>query len=257
MKQTLRKLRQVRRKLRRKLRQRKEARQHRHPARVRRFTKQTKYLKHLRDRLRKRRDRIEDSHREGIDWAFGDIPVAALRANHKDFVCRYLSYDDSKNLSLNEAITYSSAGIDLVVVWESSGSGATGGYQQGMADANHALAQARALGKPTGAPIYFAVDFDAAGPEIESYFRGVASLLGPERAGIYAGLDAIEYIMDRRIVHWAWQTYAWSNHKWDKRVVLKQTLISLAGAELHISGVAVDYDKSVAVNFGQWRSEHA
>lgn len=257
MRKTLRQLREVRRKLRRKLRQRKEARAHHHPARVKRFTRQVKYLKHLRDKLRRRRKRVEEAHREGIDWAYGDISVASLKANHKDFVCRYLSPDPSKNLSLTEAVEYSKAGIDLVVVWEGSGSGAAGGYAQGQHDANQALAQARALGKPTDAPIYFAVDFDAAGPEVKGYFEGVASILGRDKAGIYAGLDAVGYIMDNKIVDWAWQTYAWSDHHWDKRAVLKQVLISLAGAELHIDGVPVDYDKSVAIDFGQWRSTHA
>jgi hypothetical protein len=261
MKKTLQRLRGIRAKLRRKLRHRAEVHdkwvkthQGGYAKEVKKTTRQVRYLKHLRDKLRKRRYRIKESHREGIDWSYGNISGEALKSAGKTFVCRYLSTDPAKNLSEAEAITYSRQGIDLVVVWESGFNNAALGFNQGQTDANHALAQAKASGKPTEAPIFFAVDFDAAGPEIESYFRGVASALGPERSGIYAGLDAVEYILDHKIVGWAWQTYAWSNHKWDKRAKLRQVLISLQGAELHISGIAVDYDKSVAKEFGQWRS---
>lgn len=261
MKKTLRQIKKLRRKLRRRQRQRREQR--------RKFVKtgnlgnkrewhrdirRSNHLKRLFKRLVRRKKRIERSHREGVDWAYGNISPAALKASGKTFVCRYLSHDSSKNLSHHEAVAYSRAGIDLVVVWEDAGTGAAGGYYNGQRDANHALAQARALGKPSRAPIYFAVDFDAAGPEVKPYFEGVVSVLGKERAGIYGGLDAVEYIMDRKIVDWAWQTYAWSNHRWDKRAVLKQTLVSLQGAELHVDGVQVDYDRSVAANFGQWKS---
>lgn len=261
MKKTLRKLREIRRKLRRKLRHRVEARDkwvktHKggYAKEIKKTTRQIQYLKHLRTKLRHRRERIEEAHREGVDWSYGNISGTDLKQADKSFVCRYLSTDPAKNLSEGEAVTYSRQGIDLVVVWESGFNNAALGFSQGQIDANHALAQAKSLGKPTDAPIFFAVDFDAAGPEVASYFKGVASILGIDRSGIYAGLDAVEYILDHKIVRWAWQTYAWSNHKWDKRAYLKQTLISLEGAELHLGGIAVDYDKSTRAQFGQWKS---
>lgn len=212
-----------------------------------------RYLKHLRTKLRRQKERIATSHREGVDWSYGNIDPQALHDAGKSFVCRYLSHDPGKNLTRTEAERYSNAGIDLVVVWESGSNNAALGYSQGRSDANTALAQAKVCGMPEGRPIFFAVDFDAAGPEIAPYFEGVAAVLGRDHSGIYAGLDAVEYILDRKIVDWAWQTYAWSNHKWDKRAHLRQVLISLTGAELRIDGVVVDYDKSTAVDFGQWR----
>lgn len=254
-------IKRLRRKLRRRLRQRKEQ--------VRKFSKTDKrghkraaeregrrarYIKHLLDKVRRHEKRAEEAHLEGVDWAYGEISPAELHSAGKSFVARYLSHDPSKNLTVAEAINYTKNGIGLVVVWEDAGSAAAGGYSQGRSDANVALAQARALGKPHDAPIFFAVDFDAAGPEIEAYFHGVASVLGVNGAGIYAGLDAVQYILDRKIVGWAWQTYAWSNHKWDSRAKLRQVLISLTGSPLYVGGVQVDYDKSTAVNFGQWKS---
>lgn len=252
MKKTLRAIRQYRRKLRRQLRQRREAK----PGQAKNTALRIRYLQKLIAKMVRRKSKIEASNREGIDWAFGEISPQVMLANGKTFACRYLSHDNAKNLSPSEAVRYSRAGIDLVVVWEDRGEGARSGYPKGQSDANTALAKARLLGKPHDAPIFFAVDFDAAGPEIESYFRGVASILG-DCAGIYAGLDAVEYILDRKIVSWAWQTYAWSDHHWDKRAHLKQVLISLTGAELVMDGVHVDYNKSTVINFGQWKSELA
>lgn len=261
MKKTRQEIKKLRRRLRRRLRQRKEQARKYHKTNKRghlraaeKDGRKARYLAHLVKKYLRRTTRIEEAHREGVDWAYGDISSVTLKAAGKSFIARYLSHDPAKNLTVTEAINYSKAGIDLVVVWEDAGSGAAGGYSAGRSDANTALAQARALGKPVNAPIFFAVDFDAAGPEIESYFTGVASVLGKERSGIYAGLDAVEYILDRKIVDWAWQTYAWSNHRWDKRAKLRQVLISLVSDPLYLGGVQVDYDKSVAVNFGQWKS---
>lgn len=264
MKKTRRALKELRRKLRRRLRQRRE--QHRkfvktgalgHKHEVALDSRRIHHLKHLVTKALRRKHRIEASHREGLDWAFGDISPEAMHAAGKTFVCRYLSHDPSKNLSRDEAIKYSQSGIDCVVVWEDSGAGASAGYPAGHRDALTARAQAYQLGMPKNRPVFFAVDFDAAGPEVENYFKGVADAIGKSGAGIYAGLDAVEYILDRKIVDWGWQTYAWSGHRWDSRAHLKQVLISLAGAELHVGGVAVDYNKSTAVDFGQWKSELA
>lgn len=263
MKRTLRALRKYRRKLRRRLRQRKEAKQKfqsthnkKYAREVKQDAQRAKYLGRLISKMLRRQATIEVSHREGIDWAYGDVSPKVMIDNGKTFACRYLSHDRAKSFAVHEAIMYSRAGIDLIVVWEDGGEGARSGYVNGRSDANTALAKARILGKPDEAPIFFAVDFDAEGPEVEGYFRGVASILG-KQAGIYAGLDAVEYILDRKIVSWAWQTYAWSNHHWDKRAKLKQVLISLEGAELTMDGIHVDYDKSTAINFGQWRSKLA
>lgn len=261
MKKTLRYLRAYRRKLHRAIRQRKEASRKwdktgnpKYAKKAHKDVRRIKYLRYLRDKMLRRKKRVEKSHRLGIDVAFGGPSPQAMLDAGKTFIGRYLSHTPSKNLTLHEAITYSRAGIDLIVVWEDGGEGARGGYLRGRSDATTALAQARVLGIPHDRPIFFAVDFDAAGPEVESYFRGVSSVLGKSGSGIYAGIDAVGYILDREIVGSAWQTYAWSNHRWDPRARLRQVLISLTGAPLILDGDQVDYDKSVATDFGQWKS---
>jgi hypothetical protein len=110
----------------------------------------------------------------------------ALREVHGfDFALRYYSHNAAKNLSLGEARALSAAGMQIGVVWETSGTH-PGFFSlaQGVADgsAAHRMA-AEAIGQPAGSAIYFAVDYDASqadldGP-VDDYFTGV-------HAGLFA-----------------------------------------------------------------------
>ncbi len=190
------------------------------------------------------------ARRFGIDFAWGTIATADLKKAGVTFVIRYLSHDPSKNLKDEYADQLAAAGIDIVVVWETTATRALEGKNAGVTDAQEARRQALACGMPTGRPIYFAVDFAAAGPDVAAYFRGVASVLTYNGTGVYGGYRAVSYLVSHMICRWAWQTYAWSAGRW------------VAGAQLcqysnghKIGGVEVDYDHSAAVaDFGQWRA---
>jgi hypothetical protein len=212
-------------------------------------TRDAKAVRYLRSLIRRLTKRRRAAHREGADWAYGEISPKALKAAGKSFVCRYLSYTPSKNLDAAEAKRYGEAGIDCVVVWETTGTRATAGYEAGIVDAKRALSLARKCGKPNSAPIFFAVDFEASGPEVRAYFEGTRSVLGVERNGAYAGRGAMTYLFDEKIIGHGWQTYAWSNGEWDKRAHLRQVQNGVT-----LAGVEVDLDVSTAASFGQWRS---
>jgi glycoside hydrolase-like protein len=188
----------------------------------------------------------------GIDYAWGGPPgIPALRNASVQFVCRYLSHSPSKNLTASEARTLSDAGIWIVVVWETTANRALSGYSGGAADAQDALSQAEACGMPAGRPIYFAVDWDAgAGQQtaINAYLDGAASVLGPERVGIYGGYGPVERALDGGHAAWAWQTYAWSGGQWDPRAHIQQY-----SNDHTIAGVGCDYDRAMKPDFGQWR----
>lgn len=186
--------------------------------------------------------------RIGLDWAWGTMSVSALLADHITFAARYLSHDASKDLSRPEAIRLSRAGIDLVVVWETTANRAGQGFAAGQVDAQSAWQAAKALGMPDHRPIYFAVDFDANGPEVAAYFQGVASYLGVSRTGVYAGVRPVSYLFSRGLIAWAWQTYAWSGGQWNKRAQLRQVHNGHT-----VGGVDADDDVAVAADFGQWR----
>lgn len=216
-----------------------------HAKAAKRDAKAVRYLRALIRKLTQRKPK----HREGVDWAYGEISPAALKAAGKSFVCRYLSYTPSKNLDPQEARRYAEAGIDCVVVWETTAQRAIAGREAGIRDARRALSLAHQCGKPNSAPIFFAVDFEASGPEIRAYFEGTKSVLGVERNGAYSGRKAMTYLFDEKLIGYGWQTYAWSNGEWEKRAHLRQVENGVT-----LAGVEVDLDVSTARDFGQWRS---
>jgi hypothetical protein len=189
--------------------------------------------------------------RQGVDYSWGRPSPSGLAAAGYTFACRYLSYDTTgKNLSAGEARSLEAAGVDVVANWEDSGTAALGGYAQGVSDAKTADSQAAADGSPSGRPIYFSVDFDASAsdqPTIDSYFDGVASVIGRSRTGAYGGYYLIQRLFDDGKITYGWQTYAWSYGNWDSRAQLRQVE---NGAT--VAGASVDIDQAVAADFGQW-----
>ena len=189
--------------------------------------------------------------RYGVDYSFARPSPATLRADGFGFVARYLSGVAGKDITRGEADTLIAHGLDVVVVWETTGTDVLFGYGQGAADARAAEAEARAVGQPAGRPIYFAIDFDAQPSQqgvIDAYFDGVASVIGRDRAGAYAGIGPISRLFDAGKIKWGWQTYAWSGGRWDGRAQLRQVLNGILGG-------AADKDQAVAADFGQWGSK--
>ena len=191
--------------------------------------------------------------RKGIDYAWARPSISKLKAEGYTFAARYLSWDTTgKNLSAGEAHNLRSAGIDVVVVWESSATAVLGGYGQGVSDAKEAENQAKADGQPAGRPIYFAIDFDAQPSQqgtINSYFDGVASVIGRARTGVYAGYGPVHRLFNDGKIKYAWQTYAWSYGQWDSRAQVRQVLNDITAGG---SGACCDKDQAVAADFGQW-----
>jgi hypothetical protein len=196
----------------------------------------------------------------GIDWAWGTPKPAALKAAGVKFACRYLSHDPSKNLDPAEAKALAAAGLDIVVVWETTAARALSGRTFGRMDAREALAQARACGIPNGQAIYFAVDFDeTAGQaaQVAAYFKGVHDVLDHVGAadmprsypvGAYGGFWTIKRLFDAKLIDYGWQTYAWSGGHWDTRAQLQQYSNGHT-----LGGVSCDYNRATADDFGQWR----
>src|SRR5262249_2464295 len=125
---------------------------------------------------------------------------------------------------------------------------ALAGYARGVADAHAAQQQALAAGAPATRPIYFAVDFDATLGEqaaINSYFDGVASVIGRSRPGAYADYYVIKRLFAAEKIAWGWPTYAWSQGRWDLRAHLRQLQSGIGGGDL-------DIDAAIAEDFGQW-----
>jgi hypothetical protein len=184
----------------------------------------------------------------GLDWAWGSPSTSALKEHGVRFAARYLSHDGGKNLSAVEAKRLAAAGIDVVVVWETTANRALGGENAGRVDAFEALRQAKACGIPSDRPIYFAVDFDGTVGQVAAYFRGAAAVLGRNRVGVYGSARIVSGLVGGSSVRWGWQTYAWSGGA----VSPKAHLYQYSNGH-RVGGVSCDYNKALADDFGQWR----
>jgi len=185
----------------------------------------------------------------GVDYAWSHPGGAALQRAGKQFACRYLSPDSTKNLTRAEADDLAAHDIWSVVVYEAAAKRALSGQAAGAADAKAAASQAAAGGMPSSRPIYFAVDFDATQAQqaaINAYLDGAASVLGRARVGIYGGYYPVKRALDAEKATWAWQTIAWSGGQWDARAVIRQ------GAQTSINGVSCDLDTALVADYGQW-----
>lgn len=189
---------------------------------------------------------------EGLDYSWGRPGVDAIKASGREFVVRYLSYDATgKNLTVAEAAQLSAAGIWIALVFQHTARRMLQGQPAGITDAVEALKQMGVLGVPGGRPVYFACDFDAQPehqPALHAYLDGAASVLGRDRTGMYGGYGPLSRALDARKAAWGWQTAAWSGGKWDARAQLQQYSI-----EQILNGASVDYVRSTAEDFGQWR----
>ena len=189
--------------------------------------------------------------REGLDYAWGyhsRAPAIFKQAGYS-FVCRYLSGGRSKDLTTKEAGELAAAGLDIALVFEAARADrALDGYGAGSIDARIAIRQAIGLGMPPTRPIYFAVDFDARGPEVEQYFRGVLSVLPLGQVGAYSGYRPMVYLFARHLIAWGWQTYAWSAHQWCSLAHLQQYHNGIL-----VAGIDCDNDRAIKTDFGQWK----
>ncbi len=141
----------------------------------------------------------------------------------------------------------------------------TRGYDGGVADAQTALRLHAAAGGADSAPIFFSVDEDI---DLNTWktlavewFRGINSMLGTERTGIYGHSGACAWaIADGVIGHsttaghrWAWQTKAWSHGEREPAAVLYQSVVVTASDPgVVLGGIHVDEDEVLAADFGQW-----
>ncbi|MEV0273937.1 glycoside hydrolase domain-containing protein, partial [Hamadaea sp. NPDC050747] len=192
--------------------------------------------------------------RKGIDYSWGRPRPSAIVAAGYSFVCRYVSWSTTgKNLNRAEADALRAAGLDIVTNWEYSAAEALDGYSAGRANAIEAQRQAIACGMPESRPIYFSVDFDATEAQqsaINSYFDGVASVIGRGRTGAYGGYYVVKRLFDAGKISWGWQTYAWSGGSWDSRAQLRQVQNGIT-----VDGADCDRNEARAADFGQWGGE--
>lgn len=201
--------------------------------------------------------------RPGGDYSFSRPAPAALRDAGWTFVARYVADTPGvpgKRLTLAEARALSSAGLDLVAVYQTTKGLLKGGAAAGTTHARAAQANATAAGMPADRPIYFAADWDVQPAQMIAvlmFLDAARDVLGPGRVGLYGGYPVVARAQGHWAVHhpgerlFTWQTKSWSAGKW-AAVDLRQHThdITLAGAQ-------VDLDSAHTSDFGQWKASMA
>lgn len=212
-----------------------------------------------------------------VDFSERLVPPDQIKSAGYDGVLVYVSElrpgadFDFKPVTREYADALRAAGLHVVSCYQYGKPGwpdpsdYTRGYHGGVADAQTALRLHAAAGGGDSAPIFFSVDEDI-DPNTWNdvaieWFRGIGSVLGVDRTGIYGHANACAWAIRDGVVGrstsaghwWAWQTVAWSHGEREPAAVLYQGVVdTLASPGAALGGTHVDVDEVLATDFGQW-----
>jgi hypothetical protein len=177
----------------------------------------------------------------------------------------------AKPITLPYAQSLTAAGLAIVSNYQYGKPGGTApsdftrGYAGGVADARTAWQLHTAAGGGKSAPIYFSVDDDVNDDTwnnvVLQWFRGINSVIGVQRTGIYGGIKACQWATRDGVIGrsqspgrvWAWQTRSWSGGQVYPAAVLYQRVVSTASNPGPVvGGLEVDVSDALAQDVGQW-----
>jgi Domain of unknown function (DUF1906) len=212
-----------------------------------------------------------------IDFAERRIPPDQIKSAGYAGVVNYVSEErpgahfEAKPITREYADALRAAGLHIVSNFQYGKPGwptpsdFTRGSDGGVADAQTAMRLHAAAGGSGSAPIFFSVDDDidqnAWNSLAINWFRGINSVLGVQRTGIYGHFQACGWaIRDGVIGHsstagyrWAWQTRSWSHGQREPAAVLYQEVVNTPSSPGPLlGGINVDVDEVLATDFGQW-----
>jgi hypothetical protein len=212
-----------------------------------------------------------------IDFAERRIAPDDIKAAGYDGVVNYVSESrpganfEAKPITREYADALRAAGLHIVSNFQYGKPGwpdpsdFTRGRDGGVADAQTALRLHGAAGGSGSAPIFFSVDEDIDrniwNVVAADWFRGINSVLGVERTGIYGHAQACGWAIDDGVIghsttpghRWAWQTKSWSNGAREPAAVLYQAVVNTpSNPGPLLGGINVDVDDVLAADYGQW-----
>jgi hypothetical protein len=177
----------------------------------------------------------------------------------------------AKPITLPYARSLNAAGLVIVSNYQYGKPGGTApsdftrGYPGGVSDARTAWQLHSAAGGGQSAPIFFSVDDDidreAWNGVVLPWFRGINSVIGVQRTGIYGGIKACQWAAADGVIGrsrtpghvWAWQTRSWSGGQIYPAAVLYQRIIDTASNPGPVvGGIRVDVNDVLAQDCGQW-----
>jgi hypothetical protein len=212
-----------------------------------------------------------------IDYAMRQIPAADIQAAGYAGVINYVSLSrpgsnfGAKPITRPYAESLTAAGLVIVSNYQYGKPGGTApsdytrGYAGGVADAQTGWQLHTAAGGGQSAPIFFSVDEDISRDTWNTvalpWFRGINSVLGVQRTGVYAGIDVCRWAAADGVIgnsstpghRWSWQTRAWSGNQIEPSAVLYQRIVSTASTPGPlVGGIEVDVNDVLAGDCGQW-----
>lgn len=212
-----------------------------------------------------------------IDYAAAQIPAEHIKAAGYAGVVNYVSLSrpgssfGAKPITLPYARSLAAAGLVIVSNYQFGKPGGTApsdftrGYAGGVADARTAWQLHTAAGGGQSAPVFFTIDEDISRDTWNSvalqWFRGINSVLGVQRTGVYGGIDVCQWAAADGVIGrsstpgrvWAWQTKAWSGTRVHPNAVLYQRVVATASNPGPlVGGLEVDVNDVLAPDVGQW-----
>src|SRR3954447_16732105 len=212
-----------------------------------------------------------------IDFAMRQIPAEHIRAAGYSGVVNYVSLSrpgssfGAKPITRPYAESLAAAGLVIVSNYQYGKPGGTApsdftrGYAGGVADARAAWQLHSAAGGGRSAPVFFSVDDDIDRNTWNNvalpWFRGINSVIGVQRSGIYAGINPCQWAAADGVIGrsgtpgrvWAWQTRSWSGGHIYPAAVLYQRVVSTASNPgPMVGGLEVDVNDVLAQDCGQW-----
>jgi hypothetical protein len=212
-----------------------------------------------------------------IDFAMRQVPARDILAAGHAGVINYVSTSrpgssfGAKPITLPYAQSLTAAGLVIVSNYQYGKPGGTApsdftrGYAGGVADARAGWQLHTAAGGGRSAPIFFSVDDDidrdAWNRLALPWFRGINSVIGVQRTGVYGGIKACQWAAGDGVIGrssspghaWAWQTRSWSGGQVYPAAVLYQRVVSTASNPGPVvGGLQVDVNDVLAQDCGQW-----
>jgi hypothetical protein len=152
---------------------------------------------------------------------------------------------NTKGITVSELTDLRAQGITPFFIYEEDGKELVS-RDAGIRVAQAAEKELGLLGL-SGLPIYFNVDYNATTadlPKILASLDGIASVIGLNRTGLYAGFLPIKAAFDAGKITWGFQTYGWSLGQWDPRAQIQQWSNGQWGG-------SVDFIRNMVPEFGQ------
>jgi hypothetical protein len=212
-----------------------------------------------------------------IDYAMRQIRAPDIRAAGHAGVINYVSTSrpgssfGAKPITLPYAKSLAASGLVIVSNYQYGKPGGTApsdfsrGYAGGVADARTGWQLHTAAGGGQSAPIFFSVDDDIDRETwntfVLQWFRGINSVIGVQRTGIYGGIKACQWAAADGVIGrsrspghvWAWQTRSWSGGQIYPAAVLYQRIVATASNPGPVvGGIEVDVNDVLAQDCGQW-----